>query len=340
MASMDKPVKLPLRGERRYAVGMVLLVLLGAVVILADWEDIRLTLMAAEWQLLPFAILFTIISYACISYSFALVNGLYGVGANPHTLAEIGFVSTVINHVLTSGGAAGYSIRYVLMKRLGVKAEDIFAASILHFYLTSLAMLGMLPLGLLYLLTNSEVSSGLATFMVVVAGTLILVFALCTSLIFSQSMRSKVLAPIVNLVEKLTRREIKGAVHTFDITMSRGVKAIKERPGTLVAIMALVLVDWLTSGGTLWVCFLALGSSIAPGVLMTGFVIGIMAGVLSMIPGGLGVQEGSMAGIFALMDVPFDQALLASLLFRIVYFFLPYLISMAFHYRIMQKDVA
>jgi hypothetical protein len=50
-----------------------------------------------------------------------------------------------------------------------------------------------------------------------------------------------------------------------------------------------------------------------------------------MIPGGLGVQEGSMAGIFALLGVSFDRAVLASVLFRVIYFFVPYLISLTLY---------
>lgn len=335
---MDRPLKFPLRHERRITLGLILLVMLGVVVVIADWEEIRNIMSAAEWQPLPVAILFTLISYACISYSFALVSGLLGVRVNRHTLAEIGFVSTVINHVLTSGGAAGYSIRYILMKRHRVNSQDILAVSILHFYLTSLVMLGMLPVGLLYLFANSTVSGGLATFMLVMASLLIVVFIFGFGLIFSKSMRRIALSPLGRVVGRLFRRDITEMLNDFDITMYKGVKAMRKHPGVILLIMALVVIDWITSAGVLWLSFVALGDPVEPGVLMTGFVIGIMAGVLSMIPGGLGVQEGSMAGIFALLGVSLDQALLASILFRVIYFFFPYALSMAFHYRIMQKD--
>jgi uncharacterized protein (TIRG00374 family) len=336
---MDSALKLPLRYERRFTLGLILMVMLGVVVVIVDWEEIRNIMIAADWKVLPVAILFTLISYACISYSFALVNGLLGVRVNRHTLAEIGFVSTVINHVLTSGGAAGYSIRYILMKRYRVNSQDILAVSILHFYLTSLVMLGMLPVGLLYLFTNSTVSGGLETFMLVMASIIIVVFIFGSGLIFSQSMRRNVLSPLGRVVGRIFGRDIMEILNNFDVTMYRGVKAWRKHPSVILLIMALVVIDWITSAGVLWLSFVALGDPVEVGVLMTGFVIGIMAGVLSMIPGGMGVQEGSMAGIFALLGVSFDQALLASILFRVVYFFFPYALSIAFHYRFMQKDL-
>ena len=56
-----------------------------------------------------------------------------------------------------------------------------------------------------------------------------------------------------------------------------------------------------------------------------------------MIPGGLGVQEGSMAGIYALLGVPLNQAVLAAILFRVVYYFAPYLVSLAFYRRMLRR---
>lgn len=336
---MDRALKLPLRYERRFTLGLILLAVLGVFVVIGDWEEIRTIIIAAELQVLPVAILFTLISYTCISYSFALVSGLLGVRLNRHTLAEIGFVSTVINHVLTSGGTAGYSIRYILMKRHRVNSQDILAVSILHFYLTSLVMLGMLPVGLLYLFTNSTVSGGVVTFMLVIASILIAVFIFSSGLIFSKSRRQNVLSPLSRVVERFFKRAITEILNDFDITMDRGVKAMRKHPSVVLLIMALVVIDWISSAGVLWLSFVALGDHVEPGVLITGFVIGIIAGVLSMIPGGMGVQEGSMTGIFTLLGVSLDQALLASIFFRVIYFFLPYALSIAFHYRIMKRNM-
>jgi uncharacterized membrane protein YbhN (UPF0104 family) len=52
---------------------------------------------------------------------------------------------------------------------------------------------------------------------------------------------------------------------------------------------------------------------------------------LFMVPGGFGVQEASMAGIYALLGVSFEMAVLASILFRVVYDFTPFLISLFFY---------
>jgi uncharacterized protein (TIRG00374 family) len=83
--------------------------------------------------------------------------------------------------------------------------------------------------------------------------------------------------------------------------------------------------------------FEALGPPVSAGALVTGYVIGIMAGLLSMVPGGFGVQEGSMAGIYSLLGVQFEQAVLAAILFRILYYLLPYFLILPFYNRLRRR---
>jgi len=52
------------------------------------------------------------------------------------------------------------------------------------------------------------------------------------------------------------------------------------------------------------------------GILITGFNFGITLTVISFIPGDLGVQEASIAGILAIFGVPFTQGVLGAMLFR------------------------
>jgi len=103
------------------------------------------------------------------------------------------------------------------------------------------------------------------------------------------------------------------------------------------SIFGLVVAYWVFMLVVLWFCFYALGGTIKPDVLITGFTIGISAGNLSMVPGGFGVQEASMAGVYALLGVPLTQALLAVILFRIVYDIIPYIASWGLYRSVLKQ---
>lgn len=138
-------------------------------------------------------------------------------------------------------------------------------------------------------------------------------------------------------LRQLTRRDFGAALDDFDATMARGVGMVRTRPLLLAFMVALVVIDWGACVAALWFCFDALGDPISPGVLLTGFALGVTAGVLSMVPGGLGVQEGSMSGLYALLGVPLQKAVLASILFRVVYYLIPYLVSLGFYWRLLRQ---
>ena len=105
--------------------------------------------------------------------------------------------------------------------------------------------------------------------------------------------------------------------------MTRGIRLMRRRPGWVLILILLTIVDWVASVMVLSFCLDAFGPHQAFGVVMTGFVIGITLGLVSMLPGGIGVQESSMTFIFHLLGVSFGQAVLASILFRGIFFFLP-----------------
>ena len=79
---------------------------------------------------MPVALVFTAISYTCLSFGFATANHIFGIRLRRRDLAEISFVSIVLNHLISAGGAAGYSVRFLLMGEQGASARDILAASL------------------------------------------------------------------------------------------------------------------------------------------------------------------------------------------------------------------
>ncbi len=312
-------------------------VLLGGLLIIADWEEILTVIARSNWMFLLPALAMTAISYACISYSFAEVSLLIEIPIGRNRLAGIGFVSTVLNHLVQSGGVVGYGVRYALMQRERVPLNDVLAASMLHFYLTSLAMQAILPLGFAYLLSNAALSRAVSIAIGSLASVLFLLFIVQSLLVFRSGTRRALLNGIRRFVKRFFRKDLERVLADFDTAMARGVAGMRRKPRSALLIGALVLVDWFGSALALGFCFEALGAPLKPAVLFTGFVIGMTAGVLSALPAGIGVQDGSMAGVFALLGVGFEEAVLAALLFRGVYYVVPYLVSLAFYWRLTPK---
>lgn len=303
----------------------------GVIFVVSDWSTIQPALAQANWGPLPFALLATVISYFCVSISFAKVSQLHGVVMKTRELSIVGFISSALNHIVLSGGAAGYSVRFMLMKRYGVTMREVMAISIMHFYLTALWMVTVLPVSMIYLGLNAPLNQTTANLLAMSGALLLVGTVLITILIFSSRWRKKAIGIFDRVIRAVARRDMSAHLERFDATMEHGIAAIRKQPSSLVAIAVLVVVDWACSAAALWFFFRAFDLAPSLGQLVSGFVIGTMAGVSSALPGGMGVQEASMTGIFALFGFPAERAALVAILYRVVYSILPYLVSLGFY---------
>ncbi|WP_442600853.1 bifunctional lysylphosphatidylglycerol flippase/synthetase MprF [Paenibacillus sp. KN14-4R] len=84
------------------------------------------------------------------------------------------------------------------------------------------------------------------------------------------------------------------------------------------------LVEWLTAGSTAYVMLRLLGVSIGYPEALGAFVIAAVAGTISLVPGGLGSFD--LIFIIAMESLGVDKgvALSALLLYRLVYYFIPF----------------
>jgi uncharacterized membrane protein YbhN (UPF0104 family) len=70
-----------------------------------------------------------------------------------------------------------------------------------------------------------------------------------------------------------------------------------------------------------------------------GFTIGQMMGIISMIPGGLGVLEGSMVLTYTALHVPLETVLSAILIYRVSFNIVPFFLSMPFYFGLKHRKV-
>jgi uncharacterized protein (TIRG00374 family) len=325
------------RGARVAALILGIFVLAAVVLIVLDWQQVRQILGKSNLELTFVALLFTVISYFCLSLGYVIVNEVFSIRVSWRELFEVGLVSTALNNILAFMGAAGHSLRLLLIGRYKVQPGGILAASIFHSYLNNVMMLIFPVIGLVWVLIGHLVRGGTATIFAILAVVLALVVAIATIIMFNYRIRSRVLRVINGLWHLITRRNITQFITELDTALDNGVTALRNNRTAFIYLLVLMAAFWAFAAAALWFCFFALGRTPNVGILFCGFGIGIIAGNLSLIPGGLGVQEASLAGVFALLGTSFAEAALASILFRVVYDFIPFFLSLLLYNRLIRR---
>lgn len=100
-------------------------------------------------------------------------------------------------------------------------------------------------------------------------------------------------------------------------------------PLRLKILLTLVsLADWLLAAATLYACLYLSGVHVKPGLLIGAFAGAGVLGLVSQVPGGLGVFDGLI--LLALTEAGYDKAAVVSalMLFRIAYYLLPMLAAL------------
>jgi len=310
-------------------------VLVGAVAL--DWRRMQPVLGRANWRVLPAAIVFSLVSYVCSGSGFAIISRTFGVPVATRRLFLVGFVTMTVNNLITLVGAAGYGVSAALLKRPEVRLRDVLAASVFNSYAHFFIGTTFLPLSLVYVVAGGRMPRAAQTGMTAIV-SLALVLAVTVNLaVFSRTFRAGLFRFLSRAARFFVRRDPSNAFARFDSTFTEGMARLKAKPARLAGLFALIAADWTTCIAALWFCFAALGSSPHAGVVASGFFIGIAAGAASMLPGGMGVQEGSMAGVYALLGIPFRVGLLASILFRAVYYFLPFVLGLVIYWSVLVR---
>jgi uncharacterized membrane protein YbhN (UPF0104 family) len=85
---------------------------------------------------------------------------------------------------------------------------------------------------------------------------------------------------------------------------------------------------WAWDNAVLWAAFHAFGYSPPITVILMGYLIGQLGGLLPL-PGGLGGIDGGLIGTLIVYDVPAAAAAAAVLTYRVILFWLPLLVGAA-----------
>ncbi|MFA5808826.1 MAG: lysylphosphatidylglycerol synthase transmembrane domain-containing protein [Thermoleophilia bacterium] len=129
---------------------------------------------------------------------------------------------------------------------------------------------------------------------------------------------------LIHLAERLPL--IRRFAHHFEEFYESAYVLLKARH--LVPTVILSTAGWFFECLAAYVCLRGLAMDIALPLVMFIFVISSLAGALAMIPGGLGVAEGSMTGLLVANGFGKDIAVAGTLLIRLATFWFAILLGL------------
>jgi phosphatidylglycerol lysyltransferase len=263
------------------------------------WQDILARVHAISDVKLMRAALFTVGGYGCLTLYDALAVRFAGARVPYPRIALISFMGYAIGHNVGLNTLSGGAIRYRAYTALGLGAKQI--ATIIAFGSVTFLLGAGLLLGL-SLVSQAGMSGSVLhvhASLAMIAGVLLL----------------GAVAAYLWLV--CTRHE--------PLRIGNFVVPV-PKPRVAFAQIAVACADLMCAAGVLYV-LLPQHAEISFAAFAGVYLIAIAAGVISNVPGGIGVFEAVLLSL--LQSVAKDRLLGALLAYRAVYYFAPFAVALA-----------
>lgn len=318
-----------------------------AWLIYPNLDALAATIRSADLKFLVLAFFCACGSYMFMGFSLWEVLKILGHRLPFWEAAGVAFVSTTVNYFFSSGGISGFATRaHLLNKRripYGICVTSSVVLSVFIYLVLSIVIVeGMF----LQLLKTSQF--GVKFYEGVLGVLFVLSFAFTLVLLFfHHELRSawarKIYHAVNHVLFFFSKKEIPEETFLeFEGQLASGINTIHAKKYELPKVLGFVCLDWICNIMILNFAFRAVGVNMGTSKLIIGFAAGMLMTVIPILPGGLGAMEAAMSAVYSGMGVNFGKALTAALIFRLLYYIVPGVISVFIYWglRMSEPDYA
>jgi len=320
------------------ALGFAVLVLLF---VFSDARKLWQTASAVDPWLLLVPLACALVSYVLMTLSYQGIADAAGAAVPFWEMLKITFVANTANYIVSTGGLSGFALRLYFFLRLSIPSGTAVIISLIQGFLTNLVLLVFVVIGFAYLLTAHNLHGYALGAMAAMLFLFALAAAVALLLLLHRSLRRRTLFILAEAAHWTMHRFVprhkpaRVRVWRFQRNLNRGIEFLLMRKRRMIVPTLWIIADWGFTLLILYGAFLAVHYPIPLTFVIVGFAVGIVLSLVSFVPGGLGVMEGSMAAIFTSLAVPFETAVVAVLIFRLAYYVVPMIVSVFFFRRML-----
>lgn len=241
-------------------------------------------------------------------------------------LTRIALELNFVNHILPSGGAAGFSYLGWLLSKFGVSPGRATMSQVVRFTLTFISFVVLMVVAIVMLSIDHTIDRTILLLcgmlaVVAIGGTAFIIY-----IISNQQNQLRFSAALTHLINKIgsfftrgrKKRVLKPKLlENFFTELRQDYLEIRRDGRVLIKPFIWAILANLADVALLFIAFWALGIVVNPAALFIAFGLSSLAGGFTATPGGAGVYEAIMIAFLASAGVPADAAIAGTLLARV-----------------------
>ena len=266
------------------------------------------------------------INYDVYARMYRYLFGILGSKTTYKEMFKVSLELNMINHVFPSGGVSGFSYFSLRLKQLDISTGKATLVQTMKFILLFVTFQILLVIGLICLALGGQANS----FVILIGSsiaTLLLVMTIGSTFLIGSERRinsfftylTKFLNRVIHLVRPKHPETINVAkVQATFKDLHENYQILKSNYKLLVGPAVCAFLANLTEIMAIYVVYVAFGHWVNPGAVILAYAVANFAGLISVLPGGVGIYEALMTGTLAAAGVPAAVSIPVTVMYRVL----------------------
>jgi hypothetical protein len=296
---------------------------------LGEIASIVQTLQKGNIWFILLAILIQCSWFVIAGLTYLSLYHILGLDETIQRMTLMSAAANFVNVIAPSAGMGGMAVFISHARRNGQSPGKVTVVSMLFVLLDYIAFLCVLTIGLIVLFRRNDLRASEIT-------ASMIMFATAAGLGFMLYLGSKsatalgnTLAWMAHLINRIVGPFIhhdylsETRAHEFAREMAQDLQSLPERYHSLMQPLSYALANKALMMGILLVSFLSFEVPFTAGTIICGYSIAYLFLIVSPTPSGIGIVEGIMPLALVSLRVPWSQAVIVTLAYRGITFWLP-----------------
>ncbi|OWT32797.1 hypothetical protein BGI41_05805 [Methanobrevibacter sp. 87.7] len=298
------------------------LIIMGVMLWFIGIDEVFNALRMSNILYVILAILMEIIVYGLYTLRWEIINKIVDIDCDFNDLFPMVMLGLAVNNITPSGRGGGEPVRaYVLNKESHFPFEATFATVIADRAFDTFPFILLSILTLILVIFNYSLDIWIIACLIIAVIIVIAVVVAIVYMSINENFGIKVTNGLIWLLHKFSKKDTEKrekrlieAVNGFQETMKLTISNKK----LILYALPLSLFIWILEIARVCVVFMAFGYPVSPLIIAESFILSVLIGFIPVLPGGVGLIDGSMILLFASAGIPSGISAAATVVERLI----------------------
>jgi uncharacterized protein (TIRG00374 family) len=330
--------------NRFIKIAIVCIVILGVLLAFANYREMRRHMQSINPVFIAAAGLCSLFVYLCEGIFLQRVLKVFHQRISLASSIRYSFIISALGYFISLGGITPFATQMHVLDFSNIDFKTSALSRALQVLFYNIVFTVLLITGFLLLLRGDNYSGLNISILSVLFGFYLIINSGFYLSIFRKRFRNRLVDFTLHFTNRILRFFTKKVYLSKDLLIGilddfyLGVRNLTKSRYTLVSFIFLTFLIWAAWIMVMYLSFLCINVRVLPAPLIVGFSFGQIGGFLSMVPGGVGTLEGSSSLVFSMLGLSFESALIAVLIYRMMFNVVPFIFSIPFYFSLRKRE--